>query len=60
MPERMLPLIEVEQQLGLTRWSLWNWIHEGKLDAKKLPNGHYRVAESEIARILSERKPVSV
>lgn len=60
MPERMLPLIEVEQQLGLTRWSLWNWIREGKLDAKKLPNGHYRVAESEIARILSEREPVSV
>ncbi len=60
MPERMLPLIEVEQQLGLTRWSLWNWIRDGKLDAKKLPNGHYRVAESEVERILNERESVAV
>ena len=60
MPERMLPLIEVEQQLGLTRWSLWNWIRDGKLYAKKLPNGHYRVAQSEIERILTEREAIAV
>lgn len=55
MQERMLPLSEVEQRLGLTRWSLWGWIRDGKLNAAKQPNGHYRVPESEIERILSER-----
>ncbi len=53
--ERQLPLSEVEQLLGLTRWSLWIWIRDGKLHAEKLPNGHYRVAESEVRRILNER-----
>ena len=57
MSERMLPLSEVEQRLGLTRWSLWGWIRDGKLNAAKQPNGHYRVAESEVERILSERVP---
>ena len=57
MTERMLPLSEVEQLLSLTRWSLWGWIRDGKLVAAKQPNGHYRVAESEVERILSERVP---
>ncbi len=55
MAERMLPLNEVEQRLQLSRWSLWNWIRDGKLHAEKLPNGHYRVTESEVERILRER-----
>ena len=58
MQERMLPLSEVEQLLSLTRWSLWGWIRDGKLIAAKQPNGHYRVAESEVRRILSERETV--
>ena len=53
--ERMLPLSEVEQRLGLSRWSLWNWIRDGKLAARKKPNGHYVVSEGEVERILSER-----
>ena len=60
MTERMLPLSEVEQLLSLTRWSLWGWIRDGKLQAAKQPNGHYRVAESEIQRILNERESISV
>ncbi len=55
MTERMLPLSEVEQRLQLSRWSLWNWIRDGKLRAVKQPNGHYRVRESEVERILRER-----
>ena len=58
--ERILPLSEVEQLLGLTRWSLWSWIRDGKLQAVKQPNGHFRVAESEVRRILREREPISV
>ena len=58
MQERMLPLSEVEQLLSLTRWSLWGWIRDGKLIAAKQPNGHYRVAESEVRRILSDRETV--
>ncbi len=58
--ERQLPLSEVEQLLSLTRWSLWNWIRDGKLIAEKQPNGHYRVAESEVERILWERAAVLV
>ena len=59
MSERMLPLSEVEQLLGLTRWSLWGWIRDAKLHAVKQPNGHYIVAESEVRRILNEREPTT-
>lgn len=58
MSERMLPLSEVERALGLSRWSLWDWIRRGKINAVKLPNGHYRVLESEVQRVLSKRQPV--
>jgi len=60
MGERMLPLSEVERALGLTRWSIWGWIQQGKIKAVKLPNGHYRISESEVQRVLKDRSPVAV
>ena len=41
--DRLLSLRDVELILGLTRWTLYELIKNGKLPAVKLSSGHYRV-----------------
>lgn len=55
--ERMLRLGEVEIRLGVSRWTLYDWIKEGTIEAMRLPSGYFRIAESEVERILQEREP---
>ena len=47
----MLRLSDVEPILGLSRWTLYRWIREGKLEALRLPSGHFRVSEREVERL---------
>ena len=49
--KRMLRLVEVEQRLGVSRWCIYDWIQEGKVDAIKLPTGHYRIPEEVVERL---------
>ena len=56
--ERMLRLGEVETRLGVSRWTLYDWIKGGTINAMRLPSGYFRIPESEVERILNERKPV--
>jgi excisionase family DNA binding protein len=48
---RVLRLFEVQLELGVSRWTLYEWLSEGKLQGFKLPCGHYRVPVSEVERI---------
>ena len=56
--ERVLRLAEVEIRLGVSRWTLYDWIKGGTIHAMRLPSGYYRIPESEVKRILQERIPV--
>jgi len=46
--DRLMPLREVEHQLGLSRWTLYDMIRSGKLPAVRLASGHYRVPASSV------------
>ncbi|MFC1903730.1 helix-turn-helix domain-containing protein [Chloroflexota bacterium] len=47
----MLKLADVERELGVSRWTLYEWLKEGKLQGMKLPSGHYRVLREEIENL---------
>jgi len=51
--ERLLKLADLERELGVSRWTLYEWLKEGKICGQKLPCGHYRVPASELKRLRS-------
>ena len=58
--KRMLRLGEVETRLGVSRWTLYEWIKSGTIKAIRLPSGYFRIPESEVERILQESEPAPV
>jgi excisionase family DNA binding protein len=44
----LITLRDVERMLGVTRWTLYDFVHTGKLPAVKLPGGHYRVRRQDV------------
>lgn len=54
---RMLRLGEVETRLGIGRWTIYDWIKNGTIQAIRLPSGYYRISENEVERILSGKVP---
>ena len=47
----MLKLAEVEIELGVSRWTLYDWLKSGKIRALRLPCGHYRVSREEVNKL---------
>ena len=52
MIDSFLSLRQVERRLSLSRWTLYEMIHSGRLEAVKLPSGHYRVPERAVDAIM--------
>ncbi len=48
-----LKLAEAERALGVTRWTLYRYIHQGRLPASRLPGGHFRVSAAAVAALQS-------
>jgi len=55
--ERYLRRGEAARILGVAELTLYRWTKEGKIRAVRTPGGEYRYPESEIYRILGERRP---
>jgi len=51
---KMLKLAEIEQDMGVSRWTLYAWLKEGKIRGIKLPSGHYRVPREELEKLKRE------
>ncbi len=49
--ERLLPTEEVADMLGVSIYTVWRWIKEGKLRAFR-PGREYRIPESAIEELL--------
>jgi predicted site-specific integrase-resolvase len=52
MREKMLPLRTIEAMTGLTRQTLYKRLKDGRLKGFRMDNGTWRVAESELEKIL--------
>lgn len=55
MSEKMYKIREVAEIFGVIHITVLNWIKKGKLQRVVLPSGHFRVRESEVRRLLSEK-----
>ncbi|MCA6213290.1 IS607 family transposase [Thermococcus bergensis] len=55
--ERMLTPRQVAEVLGVSFITIKRWIYSGKIKAVKLPTGKWRIPESEVKKILSEKSP---
>ena len=51
---KVLKLADIQAELGVSRWTLYEWLRNGKLKGFKLPCGHYRVPADELPRIRSK------
>ena len=52
MREKMLPLRTIEAITGLTRQTLYKRLKDGRLKGFRMDNGTWRIAESELEKIL--------
>ena len=50
----MLKLAEVERELGVSRWTLYEWLKAGKIRGMKLPCGHYRIPAEQVNSLKKE------
>ncbi len=51
--ETWLTLKEAAEVLKLSTITVTNYIKDGQLKAKQLPGGQYRIAQSEVERLLA-------
>lgn len=48
---KTLKLAEVQAELGVSRWTLYEWLKTGKLHGFRLPCGHYRIPIDEVTKL---------
>lgn len=53
---KVLKLAELERELGVSRWTLYDWLRTGRLHGFKLSCGHYRVPVNELERLKASGK----
>ena len=53
MPETFFTPEEVADSLKVSRYTVWKWIRDGMLTARKLPSGEYRIAQASFDEFLN-------
>ena len=51
---KVLKLADIQAELGVSRWTLYEWLRNGKLQGFKLPCGHYRVPADELVKLMGQ------
>lgn len=54
--EELYTLKQTALLLNVSRQTIWAWIKAGKIKAVELPSGRYRVAKSEVVKIVQGEK----
>jgi excisionase family DNA binding protein len=50
--ERHYSIGKAAEILGVSKRTLYNWIRQDKIEYVRLPNGHYRIPQSAILKML--------
>lgn len=53
--ERLLPLREGAERLGVSIWTIRSWVQKGRVTSHKL-GGKRLITESEVARLIEESR----
>ena len=54
--KRLLRPDEVAKILGVSRWTVYRWVKEGRLEATKVGRGTLRIFAHSVERLIQERK----
>ncbi len=57
MPDKLLRPEDAAELLGVSRTAIYTWMKLGRIKPVKLPNGRYRIALSEIDRVMKLANP---
>jgi len=57
MEDRLLKPEEAAELFSISRAAIYTWMQQGKIKAVKLPNGRWRIALSEINRVMELANP---
>lgn len=57
MVDKLLRPEDAAELLGVSRTAIYTWMKQGRIRAVKLPNGRYRIALSEIQRVVELANP---
>lgn len=52
MSEKLYKIIEVAEILNINDESVRNWLRTGKIEGIKLPNGHHRITQATLDKLL--------
>lgn len=55
-PERWITAVEVAEYLGLSKWSVWRLVRQGKLPARRIAR-KFRFKLSEVRKWAERQKP---
>lgn len=53
---KVLKLAELERELGVSQWTLYDWLRTGRLHGFKLSCEHYRIPVNELERLKASGK----
>jgi excisionase family DNA binding protein len=57
MQDKLLRPEDAADLLGVSRTAMYTWMKQGRIKPVKLPNGRYRIALSEIQRVMELANP---
>lgn len=50
--DELLTTAQAAVELGVCNWTIRSWVSEGKLPARRLPGGQFRIRRSDLEAIL--------
>ena len=56
MGKNLLRPNEAANLLSVTRWTIYRWVKEGKLEATKISRGSLRIFSASVDKLIEERK----
>ena len=56
MNAKLLRVIEAAEALNVSRWTIYRWVEEGRLEATKIGKGSLRVFEKSVQRLIETNR----
>jgi len=56
MPQTLLRVSEAAEALNVSRWTIYRWIEEGRLEATKIGRGSLRVFHSSVQALVEKNR----
>lgn len=59
MDKCLLRVDEAAMLLSVSRWTIYRWVQEGRLEATKVGKGSLRIFQTSVARLIDQNRTVS-